>query len=171
MSNYITKDHANIIAKEMVKKMNEKIRLKEEDLSQYITEQYNATLPKDVLSLFNQYPNYFRKAGRVLLKGNGLNSGFNLLKSVCAVSDYQIALQPDPAAAKIISKSLSEIEKLETKRNQLKVQIEQTLLSLKTYKRIEDQFPEAFALIPQRGTINAVAIPIDDIRKQLGAIK
>lgn len=171
MSNYITKTHADTIAKEMVKKMTDKIQLKKVELSQYITDQYNATLPKDVLNLFNQYPNYFKRAGTVLLKGNGLNSGYYLSKSVCAVSDYQVALQPEPAAAKIISKSLNEIEKLETKRNQLKVQIEQTLLSLKTYKRIEDQFPEAYALIPERATVNAIAVPIDDIRKQLGALK
>ena len=171
MSTYITKDHANFIASQMVKKMSAEIQSHQEALSQFVTDRYNETIPADILDAYKKYPNYFKRASRILLRDNGLNDSFGLFKPVCALSDFQAVFQPDTPAAKVISKHLNQIDKLKTKRDSLKKQIEQTLLSLRTYKRIEDKFPEAFALIPQRSTVNAVAIPIDDIRKQLGAIK
>lgn len=173
MSNYITKDLAIFVANKMIEKISVKIKNKNSELSELIIAAYNKTLPREIIELSSKFPNYFKKCGRVLLKDNGLNDGFLLTKSVVSTTDnYQVAFQPDPSTAKLVSKSLNELKKLENKRDELKSQIKNTLLNLKTYKRIQEQFPEAFELLPDRKVAeNTLAIPIDDIRKQLVAIK
>jgi hypothetical protein len=48
---------------------------------------------------------------------------------------------------------------------------EATILSLGTYKRVEKEFPEAYAVIPQRYTnpepVQTIALPIDDLKAEL----
>lgn len=173
MSNYITKDIARQTAIKMIAKIEAKVKNKKAELSELIIENYNKNLPKEILEASLKYPNYFKKSSQVLLKENGLNDSFSLTKSVCSTLDtYQVVFIPEVAIAKLLSKGIIELNKLENKKKELRIQIENTLLNLKTYKRIQDQFPEAFEFLPEKAqTDNALAIPIDDIRKQLSAIK
>lgn len=114
MSNYITKDLAKFVASKMIDKMQQKIELKKLEVSEKVVADFNKTLPKELLEIALKYPNYFKKCNRILLQGNGLNDSFSLNKSVLATDNYhQIAFKPEPEDAKIISKGINEIEKLE----------------------------------------------------------
>ena len=171
MSNYITKDLAKFVASKMIDKMQQNIELKKLQVSEKVVADINKTLPKELLEIALKYPNYFKKCNRILLQGNGLNDSFSLNKSVLATGNYhQIAFKPEPEDAKIISKGINEIEKLEKKYKELRIQIEKTLLNLKTFKRIETQFPEAWKFVPENKTENSLAVPIEDLRKQLNHI-
>lgn len=173
MSKYINKTIAENVASKMVEKIQKQIEDKDNFLQEFITKQYLKTIPGNILSAYEKHPQYFKKSRNFLLQGNGLNDGFTMKKSL--ISTYEgwnnTVFLPEVEDAKIIVKHLREIEKLKVKKASLKKQIATTLLSLKTYKRISVEFSEAFVLLPEDASaINAVAVPIEDIRKQLNTL-
>lgn len=65
----------------------------------------------------------------------------------------------------------NEISLLMSKKHQLFAKIEATLLSLGTFKRIQKDFPEAFAAIPvkytEQSTETTIALPLDELKEEL----
>lgn len=64
-----------------------------------------------------------------------------------------------------------QIKRLKSQCDELQKKIEATLMSLGTYKRIEQKFPEAYAIIPTKYTnpkpVQTIALPIDDLKAEL----
>ncbi|CDN79515.1 Nmad5 family putative nucleotide modification protein [Elizabethkingia anophelis] len=172
MSKYISKQQSRDIAKSLTKKIAEQISQKQNEISEIISEIYLKTLPKEIINLYSTHNKYFYKCSRIRVEGNGLNDAFDLKKSVPSDGSWQVCILPDKYEVKQILKISNEIKKLESKRNNLINSIENTLNSLRTYNRIQKEFPEAAKFLPDENkSINTLAVPIEDIRKQLEAIK
>ena len=172
MSNYINKSIANSISRSLTEKISKKISLKKINLESFVIEIYLKTIPEKVLQSFSEHPNYHLRASSIILEGNGLNDGIPLSKGVIANTNYsKVLLVENIDDAKKISKDLNEIKKLEDKYSVIKSEITTTLLSLRTFKKIAEEFPEAVPFFPTNNeNINAVSIPIKDIRSQLKAL-
>lgn len=172
MSKYISKQQSSNVAKTLTQKLTDQIKLKESEISAIVSEIYIKTLPKDIAEIYKYFKRYFHTASQIRCEGNGLNDSFKINESVPSQGGWQVCILPTASEAKKISKISNEIKKIETKRDNLKNSIENTLNSLRTYNRIQKEFPEAFEILPDKDpTINTLAVPIDDIRAQLEAIK
>lgn len=172
MSKYISKQQSSVVAKSLTQKLADQINQKQTEISVIVSEIYLKSLPKEIINLYPTHKKYFQKSSKIRCEGNGLNNEFTLKESVPSDSRWQVCILPSATEAEQILKISTEIEKLETKRNDLKNSIENTLNSLRTYNRIQKEFPEAFELLPDKEpSINTLAIPIEDIRTQLEALK
>ncbi|MGD1319555.1 Nmad5 family putative nucleotide modification protein [Chryseobacterium sp. 2R14A] len=173
MSRYITKERAHITAKKLVDNLEVKIREKKQKLSEIVSEIYLKDVPTEIINLFKTNKKYFLTASTIRCEGNGLNKGFDLTSAVPSKNgSWSVCILPNAIESKKILKISNEFEDLKEKRDALKKQIENTLLSLKTYNRIQKDFPEAYDLLPDKdATVNTLAVPIEDIRTQLEALK
>jgi len=64
--------------------------------------------------------------------------------------------------------------KLREKSDQIKNNIYETLVSLATYKKIKEQFPEAYKYIPTEWlseSFTTLALPIEELTKELEKYK
>jgi len=61
------------------------------------------------------------------------------------------------------------VQKREKQKNEIKnlrKEIKQALINLKTFKRVETEFPEAFKFLP-KNVSTALVVNVDSIKKQL----
>lgn len=167
----ITKFDAENIAREMTKKHQREIEKSERELSALVTENYLKTIPEKVYKLFMEKDcgTYFKRTMSVVPVGVGLNfESFNLSKTCpCTENSYydcRFAVS-DSVAKKICDLDFS-IKDAKKKRSDLGRDIENALLNLKTYKRIEEEFKEAAKYLPNKVS-SAVTVNIDTIRNRL----
>lgn len=172
MTKYISKNQSSAVANLLTKKLADQINEKKNNLSEIVSQIYLKTRPKEITDAFPKYKNYFQKSSRIRCEGNGLNIEVSLTESVPSTGNWQVCILPSAKESEDILKIYNDVENLETKRNNLKNSIEGTLNSLRTYNRIQKEFPEAFELLPDKEpSINTLAVPIEDIRTQLEALK
>jgi predicted ribosome quality control (RQC) complex YloA/Tae2 family protein len=165
----MTRDNARVIANKMtVEKLKAIIALKKE-ISSAVTEAYAKSLPKAVVETFNKYPSYFTnsKTSTVTPVGTGLyNKYFIMERELPYTSTYRAPFQVSDTFAQMLSKKSNELDKMEAAYEKLKKDIEVALCTLKTHKRILEQFPEAAKYLPEPMT-KALSINVADIRKRL----
>lgn len=172
MSKYITKNVAESIGYKLTQKIADKIKIKRSEISEIVSKIYLENLPKDIVSISEKHRKYFKVSHKIRCEGNGLNSiEITLTKSVISDGNWQLCILPSVSEAKKILKIYNELQDLNEKEKELKKSIENTLLQLRTYKRIEAEFPEAFEFLPKDSVVNTLAVPIEDIRSQLKALK
>jgi len=160
----ITKQIASEVAVLLLQEKQKEINSLKKNLDSEFTEIVLKTIPIDVLDFNDKFPDYLDLRSSFQCMGNGFNyKWLNTSKSLpCKNSNFL----PNPSEAK---KLLSIIGKIGDKKkvyNELLKEIEVTLFSLRTYKRVEESFPEAFILLPNK-TTTAVALNISDLRQKI----
>lgn len=105
----ITKTIAENVAKELTKKLHEKIKEYEIDLRTIVTDIVKSSIPKDVMSCYKKYPTYFSDRQKVSLCGNGLHYDEVSLLDKLPIDYYHKPNEKDSAS---ILASLNNISKL-----------------------------------------------------------
>lgn len=160
----ITKTQAGEIAVKLTANQQKEYDKARKETQTFFTEKYLATVPEEVKTLFEKYPSYFDSRKEFQLQGNGFNWQYvNTLKEVpCS----KITYSPEPKEAEKLLKLLN-IE--DVKRNELKKlrsEIEVALNSLRTFKRINESFPEASKYLSIK-TSTALVVNLSEIREKL----
>lgn len=172
----ISKDLANTIADKLTIKLDKKISATNKELSEYASEIYFKRIPKKILEFNKEFPSFISKSRRIQVFGNGFNGEkFEFVSPLpCRVADDSYFGIRINDLNKVESKKLKDLDNkcdnLREQKQQLKNSIYNALLQLVTYKRIIEQFPEAAPYL-ERKDAYAVAIPVEDIRKQLSELK
>lgn len=164
----ITKQDANIIAKKLAEKKKKVADDLQNEYCLFVTNAYLKTVPKEVLVLFKEQGHYFKKTSTISFSGHGFR-----WESI-SVPNRELIPTTDGAATLLLNEKLAgQIMKLKGKcdkaskeYNELVREIENALLALVTYARIEKDFPEAAPLLPKKQTM-ALAINFTDIRKKI----
>lgn len=163
----ITKEIATEVAKTLTKGKKDEYEALEKQLSETVRDLYNETIPDEVKLFQQKFPSFINVRGSVELKGNGFSYEYVVVKpSVITNTNECTCLYPTPDQAKTLQQIKNKIYDLKKEYNTLFLDIENALLSLRTYSKIEKEFPEAFVLLPNRIS-TALAININSIREKL----
>ena len=160
----ITKTIAENVAIKLLEKKYAKIEEIKEGLKVKFTEIYKKQLPKEVLELFYKKQGFFYQRTNFVLDGNG--HSHNIIYTTEPLPYLSGAVSLDVEDSKIILDIMNNISNLESEYNKLKLEIETTLLNLRTYSKISSEFPEATPFLPNT-TSTALSVNISDLRNKL----
>lgn len=171
----ISKDLASTISKKLTIKLFKKIEETKNELIEYTTKITVKRVNKDVLEFYSKYPKNCYTTTTIHVYGNGFNGELYDIK--CTPTDIE-GIHYRGKCIQDLNKEESEkllkltksYKKLIDDHKKLKESIYNALLQLMTYKRIIEQFPEAAPYL-ERKDAYAIAIPVEDIRKQLNELK
>jgi len=165
MSN-ITKVLAEQLTTELLKQRQEKVNEAEKELQLAVSESYKSTLPKEVLAFFNsKHSHYMQTISHIYLIGNGLNHNRVILDNVLPKESgvYNFVV-PSKHLSKIVSLVNKEIEVREKLKHDQKV-IKATILSLRTFAKVKEAFPEIAHLLKEEP--KTLLVNIQQVRKLL----
>ncbi|OYX86772.1 MAG: hypothetical protein B7Y83_00090 [Flavobacteriales bacterium 32-34-25] len=163
----ITKQIAESTALALVKGKYSKLSKKETEFKQMIEELLLNKIPEDVLKFFKKYPNYTETSNTVVLSGNGWNFERIALKNeIPAIHGGQIQYLPEPETAVKLLSLFNGHKDLKKQIERLKKDLEITIFNLRTYKSVQENFPEAFELLPKIVN-NSVQLNLSDIRNRI----
>ena len=164
----ITKQDANNIAKKLAEKKKQVADNLLLEYSQFVTDAYLKTVPKEVLAVYEKHGSYIKRTSAISFSGHGFRWEHVSVpnKQLVPASDGNANLDLNATLATQISKLKNKYDKAAKEYKDLVAEIENALISLVTYARIEKELPEAAAYLPNKQTM-ALAINFSDIRKKI----
>lgn len=144
----ITKELANNIARGLLKTKTDEISEFSKSIREYATEIYKRQIPENVLKLFKSNKEYINTSCSVRLIGNGFNYDYQAIDELPSTLTHPHLVFTNEEAEKLLSMRYR-LEALKKDREELKKEVEQTLISLGTYKRVSENFPEAIPFLPK----------------------
>jgi len=160
----ITKQIASEVAILLLQKQANEIKSLNKDLETEFTEMVFKKIPVEVLDVFGKFSDYFGTRKSFQLSGNGFN--YKWLSASRCLPAKNASFCPDEKEAKRLLSIINKIDDKSNKYQDLLKEIEVTLFSLRTYKRVEENFPEAFVLLPKKQTVS-LALNLSDLRNKL----
>lgn len=161
----ITKEIAKEVAIKMTSKKYEVIKPLQNELSSNLETFVKRRIPKVVLELYSKYPKYFEATSSFRMVGNGFNHGYLHTKKNVPFGSNDV-FEPTAEEAKILLKLVNEITDLLQEKKDLIREVEITLYNLRTYVKINSEFPEATPFLP-KNISNKLIVNINDIRNKL----
>jgi len=162
----ISKTLAEQIAIKLCEK-KQKAYLQAEKVTQETIEHvYIKKIPKDIMAFFKKHPKMTKTCSYVTIQTSNYNyMSSNFSKSLPEIYNIMdnIFTQSEKDS---FFKMHNQANDLKKEFKQLKEQVENALLNLKTTKRIAEHFPEAVPYLPTSEKFE-LAINLTDIRKQI----
>lgn len=160
----ITKTIATEVVEKLIQKQGLELKELKENLKAKFEEIVLNTIPKDIKDFYKKHPRYTNTRQSFQLSGNGFEYKYlNTKNEVPAVTN---SFQPNETDAIILHGLLNEIDKKEKEYKKLFSELEIALFGLRTYKRVEENFPEAFLLLPNKIT-TSLAVNISELRNKI----
>jgi len=160
----ITRQIAENISAELTKKKALEITQLKQNLIDKFTDIYIKSLPKEVIDLHKKYPEYVNARFRLQLSGNGFQYQYiDLLESLPSKNSIFLPSEKD---AKTLHFLINEVDEKEAEYKNLQIEISSLLLGLKTYNRVNSEFPEATPFLP-KSMSTALMVNISDLREKL----
>lgn len=155
----ITKAEAKNVASKLLETKVNKFKSMKEQLTLEIKNAALSIVPKEVLVVYNKYPQYFMGNSKYLYV-NG--EGIGYIKNVPLNKRDNYVIVQDPAIQSKLIRLRDEISEKGDELESLRYDVETALYSLKTYKRISEEFPQAIPFLPSKEN-NELALNIKDI--------
>lgn len=162
----VTNEIARAVAEKLVQSKKDEQVVLEKELQVVIRDMYIASLPKGLMVAYKTYEEWFDTCNQILLKGVGITPGYNYYRIGDALPKNTQFLELTDEQVKEILRLEGSIKSKKGEIESLRNQIKTALLTYRTYKNIEDNFPEAFVLLPVRVSTLPM-INIKDIRCKL----
>ena len=163
----ITKSIAESTAKKLVKTKREVIASLENQLSNEVQKQITSKIPLDIIQFQEKYPKFITTSSTVIISGNGWNfERVYLNKYLPSPNSSQFEFLPNPKIANRLLLIFNEIKDKKTAIEELQNDLENTIFNLRTYKSVQENFPEAYELLPKIAN-NSVQLNLSDIRNRL----
>ena len=163
----ITKDKAELVAERLTSKHNDVIKEKQRVLTEYVGQVVVSKIPEAVKQMFKEFPEWVCSSRNIHLKHHLLDNYSYRSHFISVLIPVNESFVVTDKEAKKVVKMVDEIEQLKKDLKKLKKEIEAAVYNLKTYKRCETDFPEAFKWLPMEKPTAEISIKIEDIRKQL----
>jgi hypothetical protein len=157
----ITRTIAKNVADKLVREIDEKKAAAEKQADKLIAEFVESNTPKAVKEFMELHPGWCTKRHRRRVYGCPFY--------ITAYEKWhQDDIHLDEATADEVTKHMHKAKELSELANITRAKIIHTLLSIKTYNRCKESFPEAYALLPEIKVISLPAVQVDSIRQALG---
>lgn len=164
------------IAKDTAKKLLEKrIKLQNERKTTFwswVASKYKATLPPEILSLPDNLKTFLFYTSSIHVRGVGIDykmSNVYTNGSITFLQQYSKTPSVDLSNEDAVS-FVQMWEEIDTERKKLlddEFKLEQSLLALKTYKKVQEVFPEAYAALPEIEKYNLPTINVDVLKEMI----
>lgn len=162
----VTKEIAKAVAKGLTANHRARIEKINGTISAIAVTEILEQTPQEVKDFYVKYPNYCNARTHVYLQGETLNQIWADVPALPWKGDGSTLIVSNEAGAKIQKLELKKQE-IEKSRNTLYKQIEQTMLSLKTFKKVQDVFPEAAEFLPKGEAVYLPVVNLEGIRNEL----
>jgi len=147
----ISQSAAEMAAHEIAAPLLVKVQELKKQLSDYVTEVYLKDVPVEVKKLNETHPFYIEKTINCYVTGQGLSSPYyiNFAKGQPTSNGYRPTITLTAKEAEKVVKLKDQIEDIEKKYKNTKQEIENTLLTLGTHKKIGEVMPNALRFLPE----------------------
>lgn len=163
----ITQQNANDVAEKLVQPKRVQLQKLLKEISDEVKAEYLKTVPASVLKLFKTEHGWLGTNERVqILNSTWHYTYINVSGSVPKPHNGSAKLLLDEATDKRLGKIRDEADKLERLISETKREIAATMLSLYTYAKVKDIFPEAYTLLPVKES-KALMIDMNKLRAKL----
>lgn len=160
----ITKQIAQEVAEKLTEKQVLEINKMESDIKDQFTEIYLKTVPKEILDLFEKHPKYFETRSNFQIHGNGFQFERLCINNKYPSKQYLFSMnEKDSEKMMILFNKLSDKKKELSK---FKIEIEALIFGLRTYAKVNSEFPEASPFLPKTIS-NSLMVNISDLREKL----
>lgn len=170
----VTKTMAQEIAKKMIQPMADEIDKKQSVLQNYVETIVLNQIPVEVQKTFKKYRRYFNGCSSVYLNvGSAETRRFNVDYDKIPYNNNTNTYQCTNEQFDFVSKARKDLEVLKEERQKTEESIITTLLSLRTVKKVIEQFPSAaeYAKEYDEKKVTTLSLPISDIDKVLSKYK
>lgn len=162
----ITKQIASDVANQLLAKKVKGNNRNWTELSNEVYESVLKTIPKEITELYEKHPSYVRTSQNVRLFGNGFNHENISTPRGFPCIDYSKTYTPTEKEAADWIKLLNDYKDGKDNLRKLSSEIESALYNLKTYKAVQDNFPEAYELLPEKVS-TSLSVNLSDIRQKI----
>jgi len=158
----ISQEKASQVTDKLVEKLGKEIKAKEQELKEYVTEQYKAALPKEVVKMWERGKKWMNSTKQCYIDGVGIGNyeTFYLSEELpkdCS-STKRLSLSPEQATH--VLKLKNSIESLQIKKKTTYKEIYNTILSLGTWKRVLEHMPELRPYVPtENNNVGLMLVP------------
>lgn len=160
----ITKQIATEVAEKLMASRHVAIEKLKKERQEYIVACYLTLIPKDVQIFFTKFGSFCKPKCSVYVHGVGVKAQYIQFGKSLPDNNKNLLLEDKEADAFIKFEDAICDAKKDYKK--LFLEIEAALYGYRTYKKVEENFPEAYALLPKTNSC-AVMINISSIRCQL----
>ena len=136
----ITKELASKLTNELLTKKKEAVKKAKQELSDLVRKEHMKSVPKELRELFDKYPNSFKSTSLVALIGSGFNfQNVHFDDAPSTHGKYSYNMEVKNAS---IKPKYDKWEKMTKDLRHSEEVIYNTILSLRTYAKIAEAFPE-----------------------------
>jgi len=168
----ISQSDAQTAARKIVEPINKKMIEIEQQIREKVTGYAQATVPADVMKVFKgDNCEYIQTANSVNLYENGFNG-----RNVTLVGNVPMLkggyyntpkLNLTKVQADAIHKLDEKKDKLREKYETTKSEVEASILTLGTHKRVQEEFPEAYGMLPGINTNTGLSVQLQPVREKV----
>jgi hypothetical protein len=132
------------------------------EFKQAVADSYlHENVPLLVTEMYQKIPEFITHSRTLYLKGNGWNTVSVFLNTPIIVKAKTDNIQsvyyyPSEKESKKLQKLFHVYEKLKKEYDDLLTETQNTLLTLKTYKRVQEQFPLAYKYLPVKAKTEVI---------------
>lgn len=165
---YVTKAIAEKVAETMIQPITKRIKEKKLEMENLADEIVNRETPKDVMNCFKLYRSYFNKSGLITLSNQGQTVQVNCSERPSKGGWVETLMCSQQESERLELMEL-ELRDLRDDKKKTQTSIESTLLSLKTFKRVKENFPEAYEHMREyeESPKAVLMLPVDTIMETL----
>lgn len=169
----ITRNISEQVAEKMVTPMLAKINLLSEKRQILANDAIQNSLPKDVKECFERHKSLFLKSSVATLCSGRHEVKIEKVSSFPASTSWYPHIEVEGQVLERIDKLRLNINKLVDEKEKTYNSIVSTLLSLRTFKRAKEQFPDAYEHLKEYEELGktAISLPIDDILSTINKYK
>lgn len=163
----ITRTIAEKAASKMTVKHYEEVKKIKEELNNKVTEIYLATIPSDVIKIYEDCRSFVKTTSAVYVNGFSLNHELvHLNKEVPSKGSYPTILIESNEDAKKVSKLISSYVEARDNADEKEREITEVLIALGSTKNVLEQFPEAIDYIENAPKVRNLPVNLKELRKE-----
>ena len=161
----ITRTISEKVAEKMVAPIGAKILSLIEERTDLANKSVSDTLPKDLKECFEKYKSTFQKASCATLCNGRHEVRVDGLSYFPASTTWYPHVEVGSQIIERIDKLRLKIDKLKEEKEKTYNSIVSTLLSLRTFERVQEQFSDAYEYLKEYENVSTSipSLPIDDI--------
>lgn len=163
----INRSIAEEVAAKLVAPKKEKLETRQKQFSEHITELCLNRIPSDIIVVYDELPKYFQTTCFFRPFGNGWNmQHLELTERLPSLNGNSFSFEMEVKTSNALLKEYNRNKDQKEQIEQLERDLVNTLLNLKTYKAVTENFPEAAEHLPKIVN-NTVALNLSDIRNRI----
>lgn len=168
MSKRVTKTLAEEVARKLCEKFNTGIASKKKELEALVTQEAWRRIPDEVTKLFKKDPSFIMSRSQVTLDNDGDMKWQRIsFTSPIPYSKSETKFALPPKLLKEATKLYKEITTLKRDKKKVNAEIIQAIVALRTYKRVENDFPEAFKFFPKESESLLPSVNLQNLRDKV----